>query len=78
MRVLAAASQIAPTIIDAIPGLVSAVLVYWVARRAQRAEEQLEQIRKIVAENGEHIVDQVKQALRDVIGSHPARRRWYE
>ena len=67
-----------PSIISAVAALISTIFLAWVALRAQRAEEQLERIEKIVNDAGDRIVERFKEALRDVIGTSPHKRRWYE
>lgn len=90
MLALAAGSNpaLAPAIIAAASSVVSALLLAWVALRAQSAREQLEAIRRIVEEElhdqldaktrGLIISEWIKRALREVLGEDPRNRRWYD
>lgn len=74
----ASLSPLLPSLIAAASSLVSAALLGALAWRAQSAKQQLEEIAKLVDDAGERTAKEVKKALRDVIGTDPKKRRWYE
>lgn len=86
MSALAAGTNPAllPAIIGAAASLVSAILLAVVAFRAQSAKQQLDEIRKVIEaeldDPGRRAIarDMVTRALREVLGSHAAGRRWYD
>lgn len=77
-----------PAVIAAAGSVVSALLLAWVAVRAQSARQQLEEIRRIFEDAIEKatsdparvalVNDRIKRALREVLGEDPRNRRWYD
>jgi hypothetical protein len=84
LSVLASSSPavLISAVIGAIAALASALLLVWVALRAQSAEQQLEKIDRLLDKYSDVTVDrlarELHRTLRETLGSHPRQRRWYD
>jgi hypothetical protein len=63
----ATSSALIPAIIAAVAGLFSAVLLAWVALRAQSAKEQLSAIAKLGDDFVDEIVERLEKELHDIL-----------
>jgi hypothetical protein len=65
-------------IIGAAGSVFTALVAGFFALRAQSYKQQLDDFAQIVDKACAKLAEEIKQALRDGIGTHPQRRRWYE
>jgi hypothetical protein len=63
----ATAPALIPAIIAAVAGLFSAILLAWVALRAQSAREQLAAIQKLGETFADEIVDRLEKELHEIL-----------